>query len=105
MLPTQLKPPAMLPSKMLLPGILVFLSQSFLQPRWLLCRDPSRCQAGRVSWMAVGKKSRLMLLRCSLFACYEWATTDRFDEDEHGELLENILIGNGLPSAISTREV
>jgi len=40
-----------------------------------------------------------------LFACYEWATTDNYDEEEHGAILDDILIGNGLPSAISTREV
>jgi len=40
-----------------------------------------------------------------LFACYEWATTDNYDEDVHKDLLDDILIGNGLPGAISTREV
>lgn len=40
-----------------------------------------------------------------LFACYEWATTDKYNPKEHKDILDNILIGNGLPSAISTREV
>eukprot|EP00929_Paragymnodinium_shiwhaense_P124426 TRINITY_DN9988_c0_g1_i4.p1 TRINITY_DN9988_c0_g1~~TRINITY_DN9988_c0_g1_i4.p1 ORF type:complete len:416 (-),score=89.14 TRINITY_DN9988_c0_g1_i4:318-1487(-) len=40
----------------------------------------------------------------AVFACYEWCTTDKFDESnaEHRKLKEDIMLGDGLPDLVHT---